>query len=98
MAQSGYLVERYLPGLTSEEMLAALERAGAESARMAEAGIPVRYLGSILIAGEEACLCYFEGPSADSVAETNERAQAPFTRVTAARWVSAADATRAPED
>ena len=38
----------------------------------------VRYLGSTIVLGDEACYCQFEGPSQAAVAELNRKAGLPF--------------------
>ncbi len=84
-----YVVERYLPGLSRSDLLAALERLRkATRGRSEEA--PVRYLGSTIVLEDEACFCQFEGPSEEAVAEANRRACAPFDRIVPAVAVSPA--------
>lgn len=84
-----FLVERYLPGMSTESM-----RAGAARAQSAAAGTAVRYLGSTVIPEEEACFCTFEAPSAEAVAEVNERAAFPFARIVAGVAVEAQEQGR----
>jgi DNA-binding CsgD family transcriptional regulator len=71
-----YLVERYVPagepwGL--EATIAVIAAVGS--------GTDVRHLGSIVIADDEVVLSLFEGPSAQAVADANERAGVPFDRI-----------------
>ena len=47
-------------------------------------GTAVRYLGSTIVPGDEACFCQFEGASEEAVAEANVRAGVPFARIVAA--------------
>jgi hypothetical protein len=68
-----YVVERYLPGLSRSDLLHALSRLERES--------EVRYLGSTIVLGDEACFCQFEGPSEAAVAEANRRAGLSFDRI-----------------
>jgi hypothetical protein len=70
-----YVVERYLPGLSRSDLLRGLTRL--EQAAEAE----VRYLGSTIVLGDEACFCQFEGPSEAAVADANRRAGVPFDRI-----------------
>ena len=77
-----YLVERYVPGLSRSDLLAALERLRRASAGRDE-GSSVRYLGSTIVLEDEACFCQFEGPSEAAVAEANRQASAPFDRIVA---------------
>ena len=71
-----YVVERYLPGLTRSDLLQGLSRLGR--------GSEVRYLGSTIVLGDEACFCQFEGPSEAAIAEANRKAGVPFDRIVAA--------------
>jgi hypothetical protein len=89
MAQ--YVAERYLPGITPEELAAAAGRAKGATAEMTQEGTPIRYLRSTFLPGEEKCFCLFEGPSVDSVKEANERAEIPFERIVEAMHLSSED-------
>lgn len=80
---AGYLVERYLPGLTAAEVHAAIGRTTAVAEEMAAEGVPIRYLTSAFIPEEEACFCQFEAPSREAVAAANERAAFPYARILA---------------
>jgi hypothetical protein len=71
-----YLVERYLPGVSDEELRGALERL-VEATR----GTAVRYIGSTIVVADEACFCHFEAPSATAVAEVNGRAGMTVDRI-----------------
>jgi hypothetical protein len=76
-----YVVERYLPGLSRSDLLrtlAALERTTEE---LRGEGPAVRYLGSTIVIGDEACFCQFEGPSEADIAEANRRAGVSFDRI-----------------
>ena len=75
-----YVVERYLPGLTRSNLLgtlADLERATEELRE----GPAVRYLGSTIVIGDEACFCQFEASSQAAVAEANRTAGLSFDRI-----------------
>jgi hypothetical protein len=91
MPASTYLVERYLPGFSHADLLAAAARASDAGAELAAEGLPVRYLGSLFVPGEEACFCEFEGPSAEAVELANRRAGVPFARVVPAQLISPGD-------
>jgi hypothetical protein len=52
----------------------------------AAAGLPVRYLGSILLREDEVVLCRFEGTAA-TVKEIAERAEIPFERILVSKEV-----------
>ena len=86
-----YLVERYLPGITAEQLMAAAGQAKSTTAQMMQEGTPVRYLRSTFIPGEEKCFCLFEGPTADAVRTANERASLPYERIVEAQHVAAED-------
>ena len=68
-----YVVERYLPGLYRAELLQGLARL--------EQSPEVRYLGSTIVLGDEACFCQFEAPSEAAVAEVNRKAGLTFDRI-----------------
>jgi hypothetical protein len=71
-----FVVERYLPGVSVDELRGALQRLPD-----AAAGTAVRYLGSTILTEDEACLCHFEAPSAAAVAEVNGRAGIVVDRI-----------------
>jgi hypothetical protein len=73
-----YVVERYLPGLSRSDLLHGLSRLDRETK---SDGQDVRYLGSTIVLGDEACFCQFEGPSEAAVAEANRRAGLSFDRI-----------------
>jgi hypothetical protein len=83
-----YVVERYLPGLASRELQRSLRRLGHATAELQSEGAPVRYLGSTIVPGDEACFCEFEGPTEASVAEANRRAGLHFDRIVPAVLVN----------
>jgi hypothetical protein len=76
-----YLVERYLPDLFVEDIAAAVERLSTVSVEMSAEGIPIRFLSSVFIPGDEACMCQLEAPSSEIVRIANERAEFPFARI-----------------
>jgi hypothetical protein len=76
-----YVVERYLPGLPRTELERLLERLSRAARELESEGTPVRYLGSTIVPGDEACFCQFQAPSEQAVAEVNRRADAPFDRI-----------------
>jgi hypothetical protein len=76
-----YLVDRDLPGITVDGLVA-MQRAVLEACRdLTSTGIPVRYLHGLFVPGEARCLCLFEATDEAAVAALNERAQLPFTRI-----------------
>jgi hypothetical protein len=86
-----YMVERYLPGFTPEQLTAAANAAKSTTAQMNQQGTPVRYLRSTFVPGEDKCFCLFEGPSSDAVRDANERAQLPFERIVEAMHIASED-------
>ena len=82
-----YVVERYLPGLSRSDILHELTRLERTQVSRYEAG-EVRYLGSTIVLGDEACYCHFEGPTEAAVAEANRRAGLPFDRIVPAVTVA----------
>ena len=79
-----YVVERYLPGLDQRRLVSLLGNLGQVTQELRAEGTLVRYLGSTIVPGDEACFCQFEGASEAAVAEANERAGVPFNRIVAA--------------
>ncbi len=86
-----YMVERYLPGITSDQLSAAAARAKSTTAQMSEEGTPIRYLRSTFVPSEEKCYCLFDGPSADAVEQANKRADIPYERVVEAMHITSED-------
>jgi Protein of unknown function (DUF4242) len=85
-----YVVERYLPGVSSSELQRALVVLRRTTREMRGEGTPVRYLGSTIVPDDEACFCEFEAPSQATVAEANRRAGVAFDRIVPAVAVSPA--------
>jgi hypothetical protein len=83
-----YVVERYLPGLFRSDLLRGLSRLE-QAAEPEGDGPAVRYLGSTIVLGDEACFCQFEGPTEAAVAEANRKAGLPFDRIVPAVTVNA---------
>jgi hypothetical protein len=83
-----YMVDRNLPGVTTDQ-LAAAQKAAIESSNKSTAeGKPVRYIRSTFVPADSRCMCLFEANSPDLVKDVNDRAQLPYTRI-----VEAADLT-----
>ncbi len=76
-----YQVNRDLPGITLEELGAAQKAAIETSAQFTDEGRPVRYIRSTFVPGQSHCMCLFEAPTAELVAEVNRVAQIPYTDV-----------------
>jgi hypothetical protein len=90
-----FVVERYLPDITAEELRASAERLGAATDGLAARGHEIRYLGSAFVPHEESCFCRFEAASAAIVERACRRARFPYARILAAEAV--AEVTTAEE-
>ena len=78
---NNYLVERYLPGITADQLDEANARLAAAALELTAQGVEVRYIGSTFIPEEESCFCRFEGPAAADVRRACEQAGVPFARI-----------------
>ena len=91
----GFIVERYWPGVTEADVLAAsaaLHRAtGGALPSAATVGVAppdgVRYLGGILVPGDEVVLFRFEAPDAGLVEALGVRAGVRCDRVVPAQFL-----------
>ncbi len=81
---SVYMVDRDLPGISMDELAAAQQRAIDTAETFRADGKDVTYIRSTFVPGEAHCMCLFDSTSAALVAELNEMAQIPFTRITEA--------------
>lgn len=88
-----YVVERHLPNFTGEMVAADAKRAKQTTAAMTREGTPVRYMRSIFIPGEDKCYCLFEGDSAATVRQANERADLPMENISEALSVTTEEIT-----
>jgi Protein of unknown function (DUF4242) len=86
-----FLVERYVAGPPEERLAAISGRLRKAAGELAADGIEVRYLQSILLNGEESCLCFFEARSEAEVRVVNERAGLSYLRIVAATAASGQD-------
>jgi len=84
-----YMVERHLPGITQDQLIAAAGRAKEASERITRQGTPVRYLRSTFVPGDEKCYCLFEGSSKEAVEAAQTRAGIPFEHIEEAAFVTA---------
>jgi len=77
-----YVVERYVPRSTANELRSEGERVtqAARGLSSAEEGA-VAYLSSIYMPADEVSFCLFNSDSADSIAACFERAQIAFDRI-----------------
>ena len=76
-----YVVERYLPGITEEELRIAAERLASAADVVTDEGAPVVYLGSTFVPLEEYCFSRFESASIRSVQRACDLARVPFARI-----------------
>jgi hypothetical protein len=76
-----YLVDRDLPGITLDGLVAMQQAVMAICQDLTATGTPVRYLHGLFVPGEARCLCLFEANDEAAVAAVNVRAQLPFTRI-----------------
>lgn len=79
-----YMVDRDLPGISMEDLAAAQQRAIGTAETFRAEGKDVSYIRSTFVPGESHCMCLFDSTSADVVAELNDAAQIPYTRITEA--------------
>jgi len=75
-----YVVECFWPGVDTEALRSLDARATVSSGELTSGGLPVRYLGSLLMRDDEVVLCLFEGTEA-AVRQAAERAEVPFERI-----------------
>jgi hypothetical protein len=76
-----YLVECYWPGVTESALNDAGQRAGAAARQLRAAGHQVRFLGSLLVPGDEVAFCRFISDSLADVEQASTTAELPFSRV-----------------
>jgi hypothetical protein len=86
-----YMVERYLPGITEQELHAAIDRVKAAAEQMQAEGVAVRYLGSTFAPEDQCCFCLFAGPSPAAVQAANQQAEFPHARIVPAVRISPED-------
>ena len=79
-----YMVDRDLPGISMDDLAAAQQRAIETAAEFRTQGKEIHYIRSTFVPGESHCMCLFDSSSADLVAELNDVAQIPYTRITEA--------------
>lgn len=76
-----YLVEVYQPRLRESDVASTSARAQLAAEALTREGIPVGYLRSIYVPGDESCFHLFAGPSLAAVAEASRRAQLEPERI-----------------
>lgn len=75
-----YVVERFWPGSTESDALAAMHRLRASCDRLSGAGVVVRWLGGTFIPADEAITCRFEG-TPQAICAVHEFAGESFDRL-----------------
>jgi hypothetical protein len=76
---SSFVVERYLPGATVHQLHDIVDRL-----TRAIIDPPTHYRGSIIVPGDESCLCLFDAVDADAVRRVNDALGLPVARITSA--------------
>ena len=76
-----FFAECFWPGVTPAQVKALDDRASLTAGRTSRAGQEVRYRGSMLVPEDEVVFCFFEGPTADTVARVARDARIPFARI-----------------
>jgi uncharacterized protein DUF4242 len=82
-----FLVERYMPGVTRDEVTALAARLESCVRQIRRSGTRISWVGSAALLGEETTFCLFQAPSREVVRALNELASAPFERIIEAFYV-----------
>ena len=77
---SEFVAECLWPDVRESDLRALDERVRRHAERLAVAGRPVRYIGSMLMREDEVVLCLFEG-ELDAIRELAKAAEVPFERI-----------------
>jgi Protein of unknown function (DUF4242) len=88
-----FVVERYLPAVSPEELAATVARDRRAAEDITADGIPVRHLLTIHVPSDESCFCLFDAPSADALREAQERWGIGFERIVEAMQLPPQDST-----
>ncbi len=83
-----YLVDRNLPGITKEQLVAAQAAAIKLGKEMTAQGKQVRYIRSTYVPSDSHVMCMFEAERPEYVKELNETAKIPFTTIVEAEDLS----------
>ena len=78
---AAFLVEHYSPGMTRQSFEAASARVRLSAERIADEGVPLRFVHAALIPEEETALCLFEATSSRAVEEAYARASVGYERI-----------------
>ena len=79
-----FVVNRNLPGITSEALMSAGARAKTCCAEMTQEGESIRWIRSFFLPEISQTHCYFEASTKQAVEEANRRAKIPFVEITQA--------------
>jgi hypothetical protein len=91
-----YLVECFWPGLTREAVESAHVRAHERAAALRREGSSVRFVGSLLVPGDEVVIFQFKAASEEEVIRASREAALPFDRVSASVWLAPKDQPSRP--
>jgi hypothetical protein len=75
------MVERYVAGITEEQVSDGVARLREATAQMTAEGVNLRYLGTTFVPSEGSVFSLFEGLSEQSIQEVNQRAGFPPHRL-----------------
>lgn len=81
-----FIVERFVPGSTSNDVRLWAQALGASIEALGVGG-EITHLGSELMSQDETCLCFFDAVSADLVRKINDHAGTPYERILAGEAV-----------
>jgi hypothetical protein len=81
MAETVFLVERYIPALNRSELEALARRLLAATAALRAEGRDVRWLRSLALPDDETCICVFAADHAEDISEANRRASIGYERI-----------------
>ena len=81
MEQPLFLVERYLPGADAAALATLRGRLQTATAAMRGEGSEVVWLQSVVVPGDDTCLCLFRASRRAFVVEANARAAADWERI-----------------
>jgi hypothetical protein len=79
--KGNYLAECFWPGVTREQVESADERARLRVAELSEHGLTLRYVGSLMLPGDEVVVFEFEASTRELVAQVCIEAELPVDRV-----------------
>jgi hypothetical protein len=82
-----FVVECFWPGVTRAQVEAANARA--RDAALHRRGAPLRFIGSLLVLGDEVVLFQFGAASQEDVVLVSREAKLPFDRVAESLWLGA---------